>query len=185
MGDRPFFHPADAGAPVVALLDYYDLATQATQEKIRDAVRRSLASELRVTGEVPNPFGLARQYVQNRAGARYTSFFFPHDTETAPWWQGENARLASLAAAARLAAPLFPNDPAFQAQLRQYALDQLNWILGLNPFDAGMLQGTGRNNPEYRISRAGNTRAPRGESVTALRRDTRTNTTSTSTFRGR
>ncbi len=147
--DRPFFHPADAGAPVIALLDYYDLAAKTTQQKIRDAVRRSLSFELRVTHEAPNPFGLARQYVQNRTGARYTSFFYPHDTETSPWWQGENARLASLAAAARLAAPLFADDPAFQAQLRQYALDQLNWILGLNPFDAGMLQGTGRNNPEY------------------------------------
>jgi hypothetical protein len=25
----------------------------------------------------------------------------------------------------------------------------LNWILGLNPFDACMLDGSGRNNPEY------------------------------------
>ena len=28
-------------------------------------------------------------------------------------------------------------------------LDQLNWILGLNPYDASLLQGTGHNNPTY------------------------------------
>jgi len=33
--------------------------------------------------------------------------------------------------------------------LRRYAADQLNWILGLNPFDVSMLHGSGRNNPEY------------------------------------
>ena len=30
-----------------------------------------------------------------------------------------------------------------------FALDQLNWVLGCNPYDASMLQGTGRNNPAY------------------------------------
>ena len=44
---------------------------------------------------------------------------------------------------------MFAGDPAFQAKLQAFSLDQLNWILGLNPFDASMLQGTGRNNPEY------------------------------------
>jgi GH18 family chitinase len=148
-GDRPFFHAADAGAPVVALLDYYELAGKPMRERIRGAVRRSLEFELRVTSEVPNPFGLARQYVQSKTGERRTSFFYPHDSGTAPWWQGENARLSSLSAAVRLAAPLFAGDPAFQAKLQAFSLDQLNWILGLNPFDASMLQGTGRNNPEY------------------------------------
>lgn len=147
--DRPFFHAADAGAPVVTLLGYYDLAGPDLQPRIRDAVKRSLEFELSVTNEVPNPFGLARQYVQSKSGTRRTTFFYPHDSDTAPWWQGENARLASLAAAANLAAPLFQNDPAFQAKLQAYADNQLNWILGLNPFDASMLQGTGRNNPEY------------------------------------
>ncbi len=149
--DRPFFNASDAGAPIVALVEYYNLADKAGQARILDVVKRSFQFELGVTHEVPNPFGLARQYVQNKEGQRRTSFFYPHDSDTSPWWQGENARLGSLAAAARLAAPLYADDPAFQAQLQGYALDQLNWILGLNPFDASMLQGTGRNNPEYRF----------------------------------
>jgi GH18 family chitinase len=149
--DRPFFNPSDAGAPMVALVEYFKLADQAGQVRILDTLRRSFQFEVSVTHEVPNPFGLARQYVQNKQGRRRTSFFYPHDSDTSPWWQGENARLASLAAAARLAAPLFADDPSFQAQLQGYALDQLNWILGLNPFDASMLEGAGRNNPEYRF----------------------------------
>ncbi|MCL4782250.1 MAG: glycoside hydrolase family 9 protein [Bryobacterales bacterium] len=149
--DRPFFHPSDAGAPVVALLGYYELADGATQDRIREVVRRSLQFELWVTGESANPFGLARQYVQSKGGERRTAFFFPHDTETGWWWQGENARLGSLATAVRLAIPLYGNDPAFQTALQSYATDQLNWILGLNPYDASMLTGTGRNNPEYRF----------------------------------
>jgi hypothetical protein len=147
--DRPFFHAADAGAPVVTLLGYYDLADAPTQARIKEAIKGSLGFELWVTGEVPNPFGLARQYVQSGNGARRSTFFYPHDSDTAPWWQGENARLASLAVAANLAIPLYPEDLAFQSKLRAYAADQLDWILGMNPFDASMLQGTGRNNPEY------------------------------------
>ena len=95
------------------------------------------------------PFDYARQFVQDTSGNRHTSFFFPHNTEAAPWWQGENARLASLATAARLAAQHFKDDPAFYRDLQAYATDQLNWILGLNPFDSCMLYGVGRNNPEY------------------------------------
>ena len=53
-----------------------------------------------------------------------------------------------MAAAARLAIPLFaadrPNgDAKFTDSLETFALDQLNWVLGLNPYDASMLQGTG------------------------------------------
>jgi hypothetical protein len=44
-----------------------------------------------------------------------------------------------------------PRSPELEAAytLEAYARDQLNWILGLNPFDACMLHGFGRNNPEY------------------------------------
>jgi hypothetical protein len=148
-GDRPFFHPADAGLPVISLLEYLPIADAVRQSEVREAVKKSLTYEMAVTGEVANPFDYSRQLVQNRDGVRRTSFFFPHDTETAPWWQGENARLGSMAAAARLALKHFGFDPAFQEKLRGFGRDQLNWILGLNPYDTCMLQGKGRNNPPY------------------------------------
>jgi hypothetical protein len=148
-GDRPFFHASDAGLPVVSLLAYLEVADAAERPRLRDAVRKALTFELDVTNEVSNPFGYCRQLVQNKSGVRRSSFFFPHDTEAAPWWQGENARLASIAVASRLAARQFEQDEAFAGRLRAHARNQLNWILGLNPFDACMLQGTGRNNPPY------------------------------------
>jgi hypothetical protein len=147
--DRPFFHPVDAGFPVVSLLYYSDIADLNVQQQIMDTVRKSLAAELVVTAEVTNPFGYSRQYVQDKTGARRTTFFFPHNSDAAPWWQGENARLASLAAAAKLASRRFQQDPAFARQLQAFATNQLNWILGLNPFDTCMLYGRGRNNPQY------------------------------------
>ncbi|HEX4022288.1 MAG TPA: glycoside hydrolase family 9 protein [Acidobacteriaceae bacterium] len=146
---RPFFHPSDAGLPVVSLLEYAKIASPAQQKQVRMAVERSLRFELSVTSEVNNPFGYARQLVRMGNGQVRTAFFFPHDTEAAPWWQGENARLASLAAAARMAAPLFNDDPAFQSQLEDYAWNQLHWILGRNPFDSSMLMGNGHGNAPY------------------------------------
>jgi hypothetical protein len=147
-GTRPFFHPSDAGLPVISLLEYMRIAPTAVQPKIRETVERSLRFELGVTSEVNNPFGYARQLVRTSGKVR-TAFFFPHDTEAAPWWQGENARLASLASAARMAAPLFADKPEFQSQLRLYAWNQLHWILGRNPYDATMLMGSGRGYAPY------------------------------------
>ncbi|HYG40163.1 MAG TPA: glycoside hydrolase family 9 protein [Cytophagales bacterium] len=148
-GTRPFFHAADAGLPIVALAEYLPIAKGEKLEKAMETIRKYMEFQLEITAEVNNPFGYARQYVQNKEGVRRSSFFYPHDAETAPWWQGENARLGSLATAARLSAPYFESDKNFQNKLKRYSWDQLNWILGLNPYDASMLQGTGRNNIEY------------------------------------
>lgn len=153
-GTRPFFHPSDAGLPVVSLLDYAQIASPAQQRLVRDAVARSLHFELWITSEANNPFGYARQLVRIGDGTVRSAYFFPHDTEAAPWWQGEDARLASLAAAARMAAPLYKDDPAFQRELQLYAWNQLHWILGRNPFDASMLMGSGHGNAPYMFFRS-------------------------------
>ena len=152
-GTRPYFHPVDAGLPVISLLEYFKIAPAAEQAKVLETVERSLRFELAVTSEVNNPFGYARQLVLT-GGKPRTAFFFPHDSEAAPWWQGENARLASLAAAARMALPLFADKPEFQSQLRSYAWNQLHWILGRNPFDATMLMGSGHGYAPYMFFRS-------------------------------
>ena len=146
---RPFFHASDAGLPVVSLLYYAEITGPEMQGKVRDTVKPSLEFQLAIDQEVNNPFGYARELIQDQDGNRRTTFFFPHNTEVAPWWQGENARLASLATAATLAAKQFPEVPAFQSQLEAFATSQLDWILGLNPFDSSMMNGVGRNNPQY------------------------------------
>ena len=146
---RPFFHASDGGFPVVSLLYYSEIADPPVKQHVLDVVKKSLQFELAVTSEVNNPFGYSREYVQDKTGARRTSFFFPHNSDAAPWWQGENARLASVATAARLAGQFLLQDAAFRRQLDTFAANQLNWILGLNPFDSCMLNGVGRNNPPY------------------------------------
>ncbi len=148
-GDRPFFHASDAGFPAVSLLYYSEIADSKTKSEILATLTKSLGSQLALTNEVANPFGYARQLVQDKTGKRRTSFFFPHNSDAAPWWQGENARLASLAAAANLLAKQLSDNPDFQNKLRSFSANQLNWILGLNPFDSSMMNGVGRNNPQY------------------------------------
>ena len=148
-GRRSYFHGAEAGLPVLALLRYRAIETEAAgRDQALDAVKRSLAFELKVTREVANPFGYARQYVTELDGKKHSSFFIPHSNESGYWWQGENARLASLSAAALVASRQLPG---LAADLKAYGTDQLDWILGLNPYDMCMLQGKGRNNPEYEV----------------------------------
>lgn len=147
--DRPFFHAADAGMPVVNLLNYCAIERQAEDKAAVLAVcEKLMRHELFVTNEVANPFGYARQFVEHGDGTKENQFFYPHDVETAPWWQGENARIASLAAAAR-SLTYYTKDAELSAALRKYADDQINWVLGLNPFDSCMLEGEGRNNIDY------------------------------------
>ncbi len=77
----------------------------------------------------------------------YTSFFQPHTNETGYWWQGENARIASMAAAFLWAEMTL--DPAFRIgedEVSQIALAQFDWILGKNPFGICMMYGYGKEN---------------------------------------
>lgn len=147
-GDDPFFNATDDGMPVVALAQYAAIATPARKQKVRDVIRRSMEFQLRITANTNNPFGYARELVRLKDGTIAAKFFFPHGA-AGTWWQGEDARLASLAAAARVAAQMFADDPAFQSRLQDYAWNQLHWILGRNPYDTSMLIGSGHRNIQY------------------------------------
>ncbi len=148
-GDRPFFHAVEAGFPLVALCRFLDIEKQdPMRQRIITALRASVDFELGITAEVNNPFGYARQYVKAvKESAKRAAFFMPHKNETGYWWQGENARLASLSCALAMAMPYLSE--AQKPLARRYAAAQLDWILGLNPFNMCMLDGAGRNNPEY------------------------------------
>lgn len=147
-GPAPFFNATDDGMPVVALAGYAAIASPVQRAKARDAIRSSMEFQLRITGDVNNPFDYARELVRLKDGSMALKFFFPHGAE-GTWWQGEDARLASLAAAARVAVPLFADDPAFQSKLQDYAWSQLHWILGRNPYDTSMLIGSGHRHIQY------------------------------------
>ena len=118
-----------------------------TDETRRNGARQAIQTHLnylvRVTNAVSNPFGYARQPISASA----TGFFIPHENESGYWWQGENARLGSLAAAAVLgAATLGASGPQY-LDLVRYSGAQIDWILGANPYDVCFLQGFGNQNP--------------------------------------
>lgn len=148
-GSRPYFHAAEAGLPVIALVEYLAIETNRELiEQITSVIENALKFELTITGEVNNPFGYPRQYVKGVNEAKRSAFFVAHDNESGYWWQGENARLGSLAAMVYLAKPYIKNK-LLKAQLTTFAQNALNWIVGLNPYDMCMLDGVGFNNPDY------------------------------------
>ena len=148
---RSYFHAAEAGLPLLALLRFMEIIPKsALTDKCSAAVRLSLRHEISITLHHPgNPFHYPRQLVQMPGQARRVQYFIPHDNESGYWWQGENARLASLCSAALCGAQLPDIEAGLREELNDYALGCLNWIFGFNPFDVCMMQGAGHNNPRY------------------------------------
>ncbi len=147
-GSRPYFHAAEAGLPVIALCEYLAIEMDADQQQvIKQVVTQAVEFELTISTEVANPFGYPRQYVKPVNGEKRSAFFVAHDNETGYWWQGENARLGSLATMALMAIPFVEQET--QRALLQYAQNALNWIVGHNPYNMCMLDGFGHNNPDY------------------------------------
>jgi hypothetical protein len=141
---RPFWHASDAGLPVVSLARYAQVETDSTlRADAQNAIRIHLSYLLSVTHEVANPYGYARQHT----GSGTASFFIPHDNETGYWWQGENARLGSLAAAAIIGGDAIGASGEDYLDLMRFAGQQIDWVLGSNPYDICFLRGFGRNNP--------------------------------------
>lgn len=150
--DRPFWHAADAGLPVVALSRYL---TKENEPSLRTAalsvIKKALDYNLSITARVNNPFGYARQSFKHE-GKIKEGFFIPHENETGWWWQGENARLASLATAAIVGGRLvYPSDQGWgvKPELARFAEEQLSWILGENPYNVCFMYGFGKNNVPY------------------------------------
>ncbi|HCG7227911.1 TPA: glycoside hydrolase family 9 protein [Vibrio parahaemolyticus] len=148
-GSRPYFHAAEAGLPVIALCEYLAIEDDAVQtESVKRIVNRACEFEIKISNKVTNPFGYPRQYVKGVNESKRDAFFVAHNNESGYWWQGENARLGSLATMVYLAQPHIASQE-IQQQLSVFAQDALNWIVGLNPYDMCMLDGHGRNNPDY------------------------------------
>ncbi|MGR4988877.1 glycoside hydrolase family 9 protein [Vibrio rotiferianus] len=148
-GSRPYFHAAEAGLPVIALCEY--LAIEDDSERasaVKQTITQACEFEVSITNKVKNPFGYPRQYVKGVDEAKRDAFFVAHNNESGYWWQGENARLGSLATMAFITQP-FIDSAVLKQQLSKLAQDSINWIVGLNPYDMCMLDGHGRNNPDY------------------------------------
>ncbi|EOX4098444.1 glycoside hydrolase family 9 protein [Vibrio alginolyticus] len=148
-GSRPYFHAAEAGLPVIALCEYLSIEDDSARaESVKRIVNLACEFEITISSKVTNPFGYPRQYVKGVNESKREAFFVAHNNESGYWWQGENARLGSLATMAYLAQPHIASQEV-QQQLSVFAQDALNWVVGLNPYDMCMLDGHGRNNPDY------------------------------------
>jgi hypothetical protein len=155
---RPYWHASDAGLPIVALSRYLDAEKDETHRaEALKTIKQALDYNLAVSGRVSNPFGYARQSFMFKGKVK-DGFFIPHENETGWWWQGENARLASLATAAivggRLAYPAQANW-GIKSTLGAYASQQLSWIMGGNPYNRCFIYGFGKNNVPYMASNFG------------------------------
>ncbi|MCQ2055125.1 MAG: glycoside hydrolase family 9 protein [Fibrobacter sp.] len=135
---RPFWHASDAGLPLVALVRYMELETEPEfSDSVRVAVETHYRWLLSITNKVDNPFGYARQTYKTQGNIK-DGFFIPHDNESNYWWQGEDARIASLAAASVYAFRMLELDSA--EGVEKYSADQLDWILGKNPYGVCMMK---------------------------------------------
>ncbi len=174
---RPFWHASDAGLPLMALARYSEVVDAIDEKdgvKIHDrdvpawvcltmigggcvnetlsgvsqAIRTHFDWLVNITNKVDNPFGYARQTYKTN-GAVKDGFFIPHDNESNYWWQGEDARLASLSAAMMYAMRIFEGEyrNVSTSDVQKYAVDQLDWILGKNPYGTCMMYGKGTKNP--------------------------------------
>jgi len=150
--NRPFWHAADAGMPIVALSRYLKKETDPTlRDKAIQTIKKALDYNLAVSHKVSNPFGYARQSFLYK-GTVKDGFFIPHENETGWWWQGEDARLGSLATAAIIGGRIaYPAQGGWgvKAPLATFASQQLSWILGCNPYSMCFMYGFGRNNVSY------------------------------------
>lgn len=144
----PYYHAADEGMPVIALLQYAEIEPDdAKKAKAVGYAEDIMRWKLMVTDNRPNPFGypVLESKEENQIVEK---FFFPHHSTAAPWWQGDNARIASIAAACAELSRVTV-DEELAARCRRMAQDPLDWIMGLNPFDSCMIEGYGRNNIQY------------------------------------
>lgn len=145
--DIPYFHAAEAGLPIIALLRFLEnLPSSELKTDAESAVIKSVNHELSISTEVNNPFFYSRQYILNSKQKKHGAFFIPHKNWSGYWWQGENARIASVASALMKAKKQLP---ALEADIQKMYQAQLDWIFGSNPFDLCMVHGLGRNNAEY------------------------------------
>lgn len=145
----PFHHASDEGLPILALLLYVENEREEERRKrALETAEECMRHLLSITKSVNNPFFYPREEVSDGKGGVKTQFFFPHETTVSPWWQGENARLSSIASASFMLS-LYTKDLQLKNDLILLSDSALDWIMGQNPFDSCMIEGFGRNNPEY------------------------------------
>jgi hypothetical protein len=154
--DRPFYHASDEGLPIVALVEYAN-TFPSKNKMVESIVKKWFDWYKQITYEIANPFQYIGQYnksydVKTRTYRSKTkAYFVPRENETGYWWQGENARMASMTTAANYAGNFIKNNYNFGVDsISSLAISQLDWIAGKNPFGVCMIYGFGsKTYPDY------------------------------------
>lgn len=151
--NRPFYHAADEGLPIMALYEF-SLIHDYKKTEIAAFASSWINWYLDLSYDVNNPFDYVREYYKpynGGLGSATKAYFVPHQNETGYWWQGENARLASMTAGLLRAKSLAT--PGFilgTDEVSALAISQLDWVLGKNPYAMCMMEGYGyKNYPSY------------------------------------
>ncbi len=130
---EPFNSITQMGLPAAALAQSA-LETEIMKADIEKGLSRYWNFSLKMAS---NPFRISTLY----HGDGSTSFFHRYPDQES-WYVGQNSQYLSQAWAALLAHRLTGN-----SRYRRYALSQINWVLGMNPFGLCMMEGEGRANP--------------------------------------
>jgi len=121
-----------------------DKEAAAWKETISNYTRNYLLTIARKNSFGIVPFGLFTKEDpggNKRAGDYWYRYFMPPEAE---WWVGINANLAS-SGIGLLKASVVLHDP----KLKAYAQKQLDWIIGINPFNSSTIEGVGYNHPKH------------------------------------
>ena len=109
-GERSWFHASDEGLPALALAAAGgDESRRSRTRGATTSSRELVASRLALDGSRSNPFGYPPHWIKLAGAEPRVQWFFPHDNESGYWWQGENARVASLATLLLAAAEAMPD----------------------------------------------------------------------------
>ena len=130
----PHYSITQLGFPAACLAEFKLSVQPDTNPEVAEAVTRYLDFSIKIAR---NPFQISTTYSKDGS----ISFFYRYP-EPAAWYVGQNSQYLSQAWAALLGFALTRH-----RRFRKYALAQLNWVLGTNPFGICMFEGKGSVNP--------------------------------------
>ena len=155
---RPFWHASDAGLPLLSLIRYLDVEDdKSLRENVLKTIRKFIDYQLKVSKEVVNPFLYPRQTFRFNSKVQ-NGFFIPHENESGWWWQGEDARIGSLATVLLKGGRLvYPENNVLgvRADIASNVCRMIDWVLGNNPYQQCMMYGYGQVNVPYMSSMYG------------------------------
>ncbi len=140
---RPFYHASDEGMIILALL-YYLEVDDALRSEVEQAISKNIDWYKSITFEGGNAYYYSKMYYKNSSGNLVVRYFMPHVNETGYWWQGENARILSMASAFYY---YMIKENIVDTLLENIANSSIDWVLGKNPLNMCMMAGVGYNNP--------------------------------------